>query len=230
MVDIPEQQKQSCYTIDLKKDGNIIFYAASGYGKTVFLTTLVKVILSQIEDRTWVFDSKAGQLYYSRELPQVTYVESGEELEDFIEDIRQECAERKRKFAECQKRGEAAGPREFYAALPVCALIIDDTDDFAEQCSAFAGEIEECLTMAADTGVLIAAATQSGRKKGFDEVTKWFKTAAAGMLVGSPGMMSVFPNVPARELPVLGEGLLYSQGSYERLLLPRYEEQKGGQR
>lgn len=192
----------------------------NGKGKS----NLLKVILSQIEGRTWVFDSKAGQFYYSRELPQVTYVESGEELEDFIEDIRQECAERKRKFAENQRNGRIAAPREFYASLPVCALIIDDTDDFAEQCSAFAGEIEECLTMAAETGILIVAATQSGRKKGFDEVTKWFKTATAGMLVGSPGMMSVFPNVPARELPVLGEGLFFSQGGCERLMLPRYEE------
>jgi len=41
IVDIPEAQAQIEYTVDLKKDGNLIYIASSGYGKSVFLTTLI---------------------------------------------------------------------------------------------------------------------------------------------------------------------------------------------
>ena len=39
--DIPEEQKQIEYQIQFLKQGHVIFFASSGYGKTVFLETLL---------------------------------------------------------------------------------------------------------------------------------------------------------------------------------------------
>ena len=39
--DIPEEQKQIEYQIQFLKQGHVIFFASSGYGKTVFLETLI---------------------------------------------------------------------------------------------------------------------------------------------------------------------------------------------
>lgn len=39
--DIPNEQKQMEYTIDFLRNGHVIYFASSGYGKTVFLTTIL---------------------------------------------------------------------------------------------------------------------------------------------------------------------------------------------
>lgn len=41
MCDIPEEQMQKQYCIDLQKQGNILYIASSGYGKTMFLTNVI---------------------------------------------------------------------------------------------------------------------------------------------------------------------------------------------
>lgn len=39
--DIPNEQNQMEYTIDFLRNGHVIYFASSGYGKTVFLTTIL---------------------------------------------------------------------------------------------------------------------------------------------------------------------------------------------
>lgn len=41
LEDIPDEQKQEEYEINLLHNGHVIFFASAGYGKTVFLTTLL---------------------------------------------------------------------------------------------------------------------------------------------------------------------------------------------
>ena len=41
IVDIPEEQKQEEYCLNLIKDGNLLYIASAGYGKSVMLTTVV---------------------------------------------------------------------------------------------------------------------------------------------------------------------------------------------
>lgn len=41
MIDIPEEQAQEEYVIDLLKEGHIAYFASAGYGKSVMLTTVV---------------------------------------------------------------------------------------------------------------------------------------------------------------------------------------------
>ncbi len=36
LTDIPEQQSQVEYKVDLLHDGNVAFFASAGYGKSVF--------------------------------------------------------------------------------------------------------------------------------------------------------------------------------------------------
>lgn len=39
LVDVPERQEQISYEMDFAKEGNLLYLASAGYGKTVFLTT-----------------------------------------------------------------------------------------------------------------------------------------------------------------------------------------------
>ena len=119
-------------------------------------------------------------------------------------------------------------PKEFYASLEPVYIVIDDTDEFAENFKALGKEIAECLRLAMDTGCGIIAAMHSTKSKGFDEISKLFKTTTDGILLGNPGATSVFPTVPAKQLPAMGEGLLYHSGNFEQVLLPKYTDEKEG--
>lgn len=47
LIDIPEEQAQREYTINFEKDGNLLYLASAGYGKTVFLTTILLSLAMQ---------------------------------------------------------------------------------------------------------------------------------------------------------------------------------------
>ena len=47
LIDIPEKQEQIPYDVDFIKDGNLLYIASAGYGKTVFLTTAVLSLAMQ---------------------------------------------------------------------------------------------------------------------------------------------------------------------------------------
>lgn len=194
----------------------------AGKGKT----NLLKVILEQLAGKhtVYLFDSSSRELFYHKTAPKVTYLETKEEGEEFIDEFEELVAVRKSLFHKALEENPRISPKIFYASLDEVYLVIDDTDEFAEKYAFPAKKMAECLRFAIDTGCGIIVAVHTTKPKGFDEVSKFFKAANDGILVGNPGATSIFPNVAARQLPALGEGLLYRNGGYEKLLLPKFEE------
>ena len=193
----------------------------SGKGKT----NLLKIILEQLvgEARIYLFDSSSRELFYHRGEEGLSYVDTGEELEDFLDEFPEKLLQRKSAYHKALESNPRLSPKEFYESIELMVLIIDDTDELAERCSGTQKAMAGCLALAAETGCGIIATVQSMKSKGYDEVTKFFKTTTEGILLGNPGSSSVFPAVSARNLPVMGEGLLYHGGEFERVLLPGFE-------
>jgi S-DNA-T family DNA segregation ATPase FtsK/SpoIIIE len=196
-------------------------------------TNMLKVILDQIyiqQGEVYLFDSKNKELYYNRGQGGVQYIDSQSDIDDFVEDFSDMCDRRKALFEKALTEEATLNPREFYGALKVSCIVIDDLDDFIEKSQTSAKEILTCVKKAVETGVGIIATVNSSKPKGFDELTKWFKTSANGLVVGSQGNLSIYPTVPSKEMPVLGEGLLYINGGYEKLLLPHYTNYAAAER
>ncbi len=198
-----------------------IILGDGGKGKT----NLLKVILEQLvgERTIYLFDSSSRELFYYKNNNNVCYLETGEEGEDFIDEFEELAATRKSMFHKALENNPRLLPKEFYASLDEVYIVIDDVDEFAERFAALGKKIAECLRLAADTGCGIIATVHSTKSKGFDEVSKFFKATTDGILIGNPGVTSILPAVAARQLPAMGEGLLYQNGSYEKLLLPKFE-------
>lgn len=198
-----------------------IILADSGKGKT----NLLKVILSQISgERSYLFDSASKELYYWKNAVNISYVDGLEDAEDFVEECKEILITRKSMFHRALESNSRIIPKEFYASLEPLYIVIDDADEFAEKYKELQKNILECLTLAAETGCGIIVTINSNKTKGYDDISKFFKNTTDGILLGSPGTTSIFPAVASKYLPVKGEGLLYHNGGYENVLLPKYAE------
>ncbi|MCH5264029.1 MAG: type VII secretion protein EssC [Lachnospiraceae bacterium] len=187
-------------------------------------TNLLKVILEQIggRNRIYLFDSSSKELFYHKTDANLSYMENPEEAEDFIEEFTEMATVRKGLYHKALEVDPRMTPRTFYASLEPVYIVVDDVDEFAEQYASQAKKMADCLRMAADTGCGVIVTMHSTKSKGYDDISKFFKVTTDGILLGNPGGTTILPSVPARQLPAMGEGLLYRNGSYERIVLPKF--------
>lgn len=74
LEDIPKEQRQSEYVIDLLHNGHVIFFASPGYGKTVFLSTLLLGLCARNSVRNlnaYILDFGNSALLPMKALPHV---------------------------------------------------------------------------------------------------------------------------------------------------------------
>ena len=74
MEDIPNEQRQSEYMVDFGRNGHVIFFASSGYGKTVFLSTILLSLCAKNSVRNlnaYILDFGNSALLPMKSLPHV---------------------------------------------------------------------------------------------------------------------------------------------------------------
>lgn len=106
MMDIPEEQRQSEYIIDLEKEGNITFVSASGFGKSIALANmLLNLAMQNSVDNLnyYILDFGNSALINYRELPHTAdYItmDDEERLNKFMKLIEDEIKKRKKLLSE----------------------------------------------------------------------------------------------------------------------------------
>ncbi|MDO4304363.1 MAG: type VII secretion protein EssC [Bacillota bacterium] len=188
-------------------------------------TNMAKVIVGQAMDKGQVFllDSKDMELYAFKGKKNIHYVEDVDDLDDCIDMLRKISQRNKEAFETAVKSGKNVTPKTFYETVEPAYIVIDDLDDFIAEYQGSLGEITPVIKAAAESGIGVIATVHSSKPKGFDELNKWFKTSANGLVIGNMGTTNIYPAVSMREMPALGEGLLYANSTYERLLLPKFD-------
>lgn len=105
VVDIPSEQMQQEVDIDLLRDGNCLYVASSGYGKSVFLTNCILDLASKnnVDNvNFYILDFGNNALMPLAELPHCSahiMLDDAEKLGKFLSIIEGEIKERKRLFA-----------------------------------------------------------------------------------------------------------------------------------
>lgn len=105
IADIPEEQSQVTYSMDLAKEGNVSYFASSGFGKTTFLmTVLLSLAMQNSVDglNLYILDYGNSGLILLNDLPHTAdYLQEddAEKLGKFMKRIREEIRRRKRMFA-----------------------------------------------------------------------------------------------------------------------------------
>lgn len=190
-----------------------------GKGKT----NVVKIIIEQVlgKGRVFLSDSKSMGLYAYE--GKVDYIQTTEDVGAFVAELADICQERhtRMKAAMVQERG--LNPKEFYKNMEPCYLLIDDMDDFIEKASAQDKPLHELMKTATDCGVCIVITVHASKLKGYDDLSRWVKSASYGLVLSGQGILNIFPITSSREYPSMGEGLLFENGAYRKILLPHCE-------
>lgn len=117
-------------------------------------------------------------------------------------------------------------PRRLVQELDACYVVVDEWDDFVEATKLKAVLLAPILSGALSSGIRFILTANSGKLKGFDEITKFAKATTDGLLVGNPGSTGIFGTVAAKELPQLSDGLLFHNGAYVRIRIPKCEDRE----
>lgn len=196
-------------------------------------TNALRIILSQInQDKpTYLFDSKAMELYSYKEAAGILYIDTQEMLEKWIVDMQQLIEDRRDNFKTQMEAAPGTMPRDIYQQMDPLYCIIDDIDDFAEFTRPKAAETANVIREAAATGVTIIITAHTAKMKGIDDVIKFTKNATDGLVLSNQGMGAIFPlGISSKDQPQFMDGCLFHNGTYERLRIPKYEEEKQCQR
>lgn len=188
-------------------------------------TNAIKVILEQIAGtgEITLFDSASMELYGYRTREQLHYVESAEDVDAFLARLEQEIADRSRRMQEMLREHMGVNPRELVREFAPHYIVSDDWDCFVERTKAKAMQTAPLLQACGNTGISIILSAHTGKVKGFDEVTKFAKSAVDGLLLSAPGTTGMFQVTSQSELPQFADGLLFHNGTYRKLRMSRYE-------
>ncbi len=134
MIDIPEEQLQMEYNINLEKEGNVVFMASAGYGKTMFLMTAVTslALKNQVEELNfYILDFGNSALIPLNALPHTAdYIlyDDIEKLSKFINIIQEEIVLRKKLFAEKMVQNFAVYNQSSDEHLKSIVVVVDNFD------------------------------------------------------------------------------------------------------
>ena len=116
-------------------------------------------------------------------------------------------------------------PGQFYGQQEAVYVVVDDVDNFLGITKAHEQELPDVLMEAAECGVGMIMTVHAAKLKGYDALSKWVKAAANGLVLSAQGTLNIFPVRTQREYPVMGQGLLFANGAYERVLIPEAGEE-----
>lgn len=132
--DIPSKQKQTEYHIDFLHNGHVIFFASSGYGKTVFLTTLLLslCIKNSVKNlNTYILDFGNNAMIAMKALPHVadyiTY-DDVEKQQKLWKLLTKEIKERKQLMAEAMVQNFDIYNQSAEKKLKAVLVILDNYD------------------------------------------------------------------------------------------------------
>lgn len=134
MMDIPEEQRQSEYVIDLQKEGNILYVASGGFGKSVFLETAVLSLAAQNAVgllNFYILDFGNSALISLRGLPHTCdymTLDSEELMQKFEELIQGEIARRKKLLASRMVQNFQVYNQVSEDRLKAIVIVVDNFD------------------------------------------------------------------------------------------------------
>lgn len=223
----------SCYRVGLEMEevilkgfdraaGLFVIIGNTGTGKTNMLRVLADQAVSR--GRACLFDSGGMEMYDYRQLTDVLYVEGKKEADLFMEIMSQELEARKKFLKEKLGELQGASPKKLVEETPFCTILIDDLDDFSGSMKPDLEKIASLIKEGITLGITCIITVHAAKSRGMGTMDRLIRQAAEGLVLSSQGVVPIFPVLGIREIPELGEGVLFKNGVGKRLLLPRHTD------
>lgn len=189
-------------------------------------TNMLQVILDQIPDnrQIYLFDSPGMELYGYGRRENISYINTQEEAAQFREAMEVEIEQRRRKLKETLEKSPGVNPRTLLRMTDAPVIIMDDVDHFISIVKTDLNKQATLLREAVEVGIPWIVTVYASRSRGIDEVNRLVKQASNGLVLGSQGVSTIFPTVGMRDVPEMGSGLLFKNGSYKKVRLPKWEK------
>lgn len=134
LEDIPSEQRQEEYKLDFLHNGHVIFFASTGYGKTVFLETMLLSLCAQNSVRNfnaYILDFGNNAMIAMKTLPHVadyiTY-DDVEKQQKLMRILMQEIKERKQLMADAMMQNFDIYNQSAANKLKAILVLIDNYD------------------------------------------------------------------------------------------------------
>ncbi len=209
-----------CEKVEVKEINNAnlqLIVGPAGSGKT----NVLKVLLNQIEDAAvFIVDSERQDFFTYQNRSSIRYVSGEADIEPFCTMFEELILEREMEY---MNSGRLKKPKAFYSGLGAVYLLIDDAAYFARILSARANAVN-LLEKAVNVEIKIYAAVNAKQFFGIDPITKFFKNAQNGIILGKPAEQQLLPTGLYRGNPAEDECIVFENGSLTKTKVPYIDE------
>ncbi|MDE7063635.1 MAG: type VII secretion protein EssC, partial [Lachnospiraceae bacterium] len=217
VIDIPEEQKQEEYRLNLAKDGNILYLASAGYGKSVFLTTAVLSLAMRnaVElVQFYILDfGNSGLIPLNRLHHVADYIsfDDSERFVKFMTILQNEISSRKKQLAESMVQNFEVYNQVSPEPMKAIVVAVDNYDVVKE----LGYDAEEFFTKLSRDGAglgifLIVTATRSNAMK--YSTYNNFKNKIAGYLFDESDVHVVVGRSSYKQSEIKGRALIKYNG------------------
>ncbi len=161
LIDIPEEQLQEEYELNLIKNGHLLYMASSGYGKTVLLTDIILGLAMKNSVKNlnfYIVDLGNSALIPLKGLPHVADymgLDDTEKLEKFRKLILEEISDRKRLLAKAMAQNIHVYNESQPEPLRVLVIALDNYDVVNELGEEMVSFIQKCARDGAGLGIFL---------------------------------------------------------------------------
>lgn len=161
MIDVPEEQLQEEYTLDLMKNGHLLYMASGGYGKTMLLTQIILGLSMKNAVKNlnfYLIDLGNSALIPLRGLPHVADymgLDDTEKLEKLQKLILQEISYRKRLLAKAMAQNIHVYNESQKEPLKVLVIAVDNYDVIGELGDAMTSFLQKTARDGAGLGIYL---------------------------------------------------------------------------
>lgn len=200
--------------------GLFVIIGNTGSGKT----NMFKVLADQavLRGKVCLFDSGSMEMYDYRRFSDVLYVEGKKEAGMFVEEISKELESRRQFLKKRLRESRGISPKQLIEEMPFYTILIDDPDRFTELMEGDSERAASLIKEGSTLGITCIIVVHAAKSRGMNTMDKLIKQAAEGLVLSSQGVVPIFPVLSMREYPKHGEGLLFKNGVYQRVRLPRH--------
>lgn len=186
-------------------------------------TNLLQIVLRQLLVKKCpviLFDSKDLDLYSYKGKDMITYINTKEQVEPFMREMGELIETRKERLKELLEQSSSLSPKEAHQQLEEQYWLVDDIDDFVELTKDCTMAMCKLIKEASESGIMFMTTASAAKFKGSDEIGKYVKTAADGLVLGNQGTFDTF-RLSISERPQFKDGCLFHNGTFERIRIPK---------